>query len=272
MDRTQADIQEMISNEAIFLPLKEKIVMVTGATGLIGSMLVKSFITANDRYDLRIKVIINIRNFKKEKTVYGELFENIRFVIEPNVYCDYIIHTVSPTASKFFIEYPVETIENSVKRAMEVLELAQNNNATMVFLPLMEQYGVPYEVGQKMTEDKVGVIAHLNIRSSYPTAKRLCECICASYAPECDLNVKIVRWDQTFGGGVSLTDNRMPMQFARAVIGKKDIILHTEGKSVREIAELVCEDVADGKISVRVEEKKHGICAWRDYVFRQRKT
>ena len=98
---------------------------------------------------------------------------------------------------------------------------------------------------------------------------------------------------QTFGAGVSLTDNRMPMQFARAVVGKKDIILHTEGKSisnfvyltdavtgilkvlvegdkgqaynvcndkesksVREIAELVCEDVADGKISVRVEEKK----------------
>lgn len=294
MDRTQADIQEIVSNEAIFLPLKEKIVMVTGATGLIGSMLVKSIITANDRYDLRIKVIGNIRNFKKAKAVYGELFENIRFVIDPNVYCDYIIHTVSPTASKFFIEYPVETIENSVKRAMEVLELAQNNNATMVFLSSMEQYGVPYEVGQKMTEDKVGVIDPLNIRSSYPTAKRLCECLCASYASEYNLNVKIARLAQTFGAGVSLTDNRMPMQFARAVVEKKDIILHTEGKSisnfvyltdavtgilkvlvegdkgqaynvcndkesksVREIAELVCEDVADGKISVRVEEKKN---------------
>ena len=156
----------------------------------------------------------------------------------------------------------------------------------------MEQYGIPYEPGQRMTEDKIGIIDHLNVRSSYSESKRLCECLCASYAAEYDVNVKIARLAQTFGAGVPLTDNRMPMQFARSVVEKTDIVLHTEGKSisnfvyltdaltgilttlikgergqaynicndketksVRKIAELVSNDVADGTIGVQTEKK-----------------
>ena len=148
-----------------------------------------------------------------------------------------------------------------------------------------------------MTEDKIGAIDHLNIRSSYSESKRLCECLCASYASEYGVKAKIVRLAQTFGAGISLTDNRMPMQFARAVAEERDIVLHTEGKSisnfvyltdailgiltvllwgepgeaynvcndaetrsVREIAELVATEVSDGKIGVRIEipEKNMG--------------
>ena len=158
----------------------------------------------------------------------------------------------------------------------------------------MEQYGIPYEPGEKMTEDKIGIIDHLNIRSSYSESKRLCECLCASYTAEYGINVKIARLAQTFGAGVSQSDNRMPMQFAKAVINEEDIVLHTEGRSisnfvyltdaisailtilvrgesgqaynvcndaetrsVREIAELVCNEVANGKIKVRIEKKEN---------------
>ena len=46
------------------------------------------------------------------------------------------------------------------------------------------------------------------------------------------MDVKIVRLAQTFGAGVSLSDNRMPMQFAKAVVEGNDIVLHTEGNSI----------------------------------------
>ena len=150
----------------------------------------------------------------------------------------------------------------------------------------MEQYGVPSDAEQIMTEDKTGFIDHLNVRSSYSESKRLCECLCVSYAKEYDVDVKIARLAQTVGAGALLTDNRMPMQFARAVVENKDIELHTEGnsisnfvystdaivgiltiltkgvrgeaynvcndtdsRSVREIAELVASDVANGRIN-----------------------
>ena len=212
--------------------------------------------------------------------------------LSDDVSCDYIIHTVSPTASKYFIEHPVETIRTSVGSTLSILEVAQKNAASIVYLSSMEQYGVPYEPGQTMTEDKTGIIDHLSIRSSYSESKRLCECLCASYASEYGVDVKIARLAQTFGAGVSQDDHRMPMQFARAVIEEKDIVLHTEGNSlsnfvyltdaitgiltlllkgeagqaynicndretraVREVAELVCRETAEGRIQMCVQKK-----------------
>lgn len=97
---------------------------------------------------------------------------------------------------------------------------------------------MPYICGEHMAEDKVGIIDHLNIRSSYSESKRLCECLCASYVSEYSINVKIARLAQTFGAGVALKDNRMPMQFARALIEGRDIVLHTGGRSFLNFAYL----------------------------------
>ena len=147
-----------------------------------------------------------------------------------------------------------------------------------------------------MTEEKTGIIDHLNARSSYSESKRMCECLCASYSSEYGVRVKIARLAQTFGAGIPLSDNRLPMQLARAAAMGRDIVLHTEGKSisnyvyltdaitgiltilergtpghaynvcndketrsVREIAELVAREVADGKISVKTEIPKQNM-------------
>ena len=294
MDKIQADIQEIIDNKDLFFALRDSTILITGATGLIGSMLVKTLLTANEKYGLGIKVIGHIRNPDKAKIIYGEMFDAVEFITDVHIVCDYIVHTVSPTTSKFFIEHPVETIKVSVESTMDILEVAKNCGASLVYLSSMEQYGVPYEAGQRMTEDEVGMINHLNPRSSYPESKRLCECLCVSYAVEYGVDVKIARLAQTFGAGVPLTDNRMPMQFARAVAEGKDLILHTEGKSisnfvyltdaitailtileegvkgeaynicndgetrsVREIAELVSTEITGGKAKVQIEKKEN---------------
>ena len=44
--------------------------------------------------------------------------------------------------------------------------------------------------------------------------------------------MKIARLAQTYGAGAPLSDDRMPMQFAKAVINNRDIVLHTNGKSI----------------------------------------
>ena len=99
--------------------------------------------------DWKLKLLDRFTNLEKAKKIYGEMFTTIGFVMNPRVKCDYIIHTVSQQTQKYFIEYPVETIKSSVESTMEILEIAKSNNATMVYLSSMEQYGVPYSMGRK---------------------------------------------------------------------------------------------------------------------------
>ena len=292
MDRISRDIQSVIRNRDLFGYFSNSTIFITGATGFIGSMLIKTLVSADEKLGLHLKIKGQIRNHEKAINVFGNMIDKIELVTTDDVETDYIIHTVSPTTSKYFMEHPVETIKASVESTISILDIAKKQQASVVYLSSMEQYGIPYNAGEKMSEDKIGVINHLNIRSSYSEAKRLCECLCVSYVEEYGVDVKIARLAQTVGAGVNLIDNRMPMQFAKAAANQQDIILHTDGNSisnyvyltdaivgiltilkkgekgqaynvcndkesrcVREIAELVCHEVANNKIDFRIELK-----------------
>ncbi len=235
----------------------KKKVLVTGASGLIGSMLIKTFECANREYECCVDIIGHARSKQKSRVVLGDVVDRIDMVYADdfnfNVKCDYIIHTASPTTSKFFIENPVETIDTILMGTKAMLELARREKAVFVYISSMEEYGVPYEIGQLMTEDKVGIIDHLMPRSCYPEGKRMCECMCAAYASEYGVDTKIVRLAQTFGAGIPLSDNRVSMQFAKSVVTSKDILLHTEGKSVSNFCYLT--DAIVGILTVAIKGK-----------------
>ena len=56
MNRIQADIQTIISYKDLFEPLRHATVLITGATGLIGSMLIRTLAEAQKAYDLDLKL------------------------------------------------------------------------------------------------------------------------------------------------------------------------------------------------------------------------
>ena len=97
MNRVQADIEEVIRQKELFHCLEGKTVLVTGATGFIGSMLIKTFHAANEYYDLGLKVIGQIRNRNKAEKLFKEIASDIEITKDYHVACDYIVHTVSPT-------------------------------------------------------------------------------------------------------------------------------------------------------------------------------
>lgn len=238
----QEDLENIALSDLPFDELRDSTILITGATGLIGSQLVKSIVCCNRLRSTNIKVIALVRNIEKAKKMFKDIYDNkmVQFiiadimdeiVIEDKV--DYIIHTASVTTSKIFVTKPVHTIDTMILGTKNVLELARNKSVKgFVYLSSMEVYGVTDSELESISESDLGYIDILNIRSCYSEGKRMAECMCAAYAHEYGLKIKIARLAQTFGAGVDYTENRVFAQFAKSVINKTDIILHTEGKSV----------------------------------------
>lgn len=223
--------------------LKNKTVFITGATGLIGLNIINGLLYANSSLNLNVSIVALARNLKRASIKFKKQLEKsnmITFVegkvealpyIESDIH--FIIHGASPTASAYFIEKPVETINTTVVGTMNMLNLAKEKRVeSFVYLSSMEVYGESLSE-EPLTEDKVGYMNPLIVRNCYPESKRMCESLIASYASEYEINAVVVRLAQTFGRGVGLNDNRVFAEFARCAMKKKDIILNTKGKSKR---------------------------------------
>lgn len=211
-----------------------KTILVTGATGLIGKLCVKSLL--NSGYNTQ--VIALVRDEGKAKNIFGEskrltyLVQDINQRINTTRRVDYIIHAASTTSSKDFVEKPVETIYTAINGSRNILEFAKNKRLEgMVYLSSLEIYGVNEK--ENIKERDYGYIDILNPRSSYSESKKMVETMCISYGTEYGVPVKIARLAQTFGAGVSISDNRVFAQFAKAIINKENIILHTKGETKR---------------------------------------
>lgn len=216
--------------------LSGKKILITGGTGLIGSLTIKFLCLLNSVYSLGSKVYATARNKEKALTIAGEnevewIIGNLSDEVKIDA-VDFIIHTACPTQSAFLAQHPVEVINDTVMGAKNIFELAKSSKARVVYLSSMEIYGQIFE-HKKIKENDYGYINHLNPRSCYPESKRLIEALTASYAFEYGVEIMNARLTQTLGAGIAKNDNRVFAQFARAAINGENIVLHTEGKSAK---------------------------------------
>lgn len=243
MERDYAfpDIQGAISLLQDDEPFRNSTFFITGATGLIGSVLVKTLLYLNDLRGFHIRIVALIRRKEKAEEVFGGLVNRkelkllVQDVTQKIAYdgeIDYIIHTASPTSSKFFVTNPVETITDALYGTKNILELGLEKKAkAIVYLSSMEAFGTPDPDLKQVTETDLGYIDISSVRSSYSEGKRICELLCVSYADEYGVPVRIARLAQTFGAAVQINEGRVFAQFAKHAIEKTDIVLHTDGKS-----------------------------------------
>lgn len=227
-----------IGQDIIMSEFEESSILVTGGTGLIGSTLVMGLLEAKN-----IDVYVLARSIRKAKNIFCDYLENkkLHFIIQDisqpipfDLSVDYIIHTASPTSSKYFVDHPVETIHTSIQGTDNVLKFAKEHSIkSLVYLSSLEVYGVTDPMLDSVKELDYGYLDPFKVRSSYSEGKRMVECLCASYYSEYRIPIRVARLAQTFGPGVSYDDGRVFADFARSCIEKRDIILHTEGKTVR---------------------------------------
>ncbi|MCM1181109.1 MAG: NAD-dependent epimerase/dehydratase family protein [Clostridium sp.] len=217
-------------------------VLVTGATGLIGATLVRGLMGYNRFHNGRISVIAYVRNESKARQMFFQYLEDELFQLavgDVNQFTrldgdiDYIIHGASVTSSKDFVDKPVETILTAIEGTKNILELAREKKVKgMVYMSSMEVYGTPFD-RTPLTEEKMGYLNPLSVRSSYSESKQMVETLCVAYFAQYRVPVKIVRLAQTFGPGVAADDGRVFAEFARCAVKGNDITLQTKGETER---------------------------------------
>ena len=250
------DLEALVS-EGIFDDYKSSAIMVTGATGLIGSEIVLAALCANRIKGLNIKIVALVRNIEKANRMFKSVLEDKNLqIIEQDINTrieyagavDYIIHTASVTSSEEITHRPVETILTTINGTKNVLDYASQKSVKgIIYLSSIEVYGKILS-DTPVSESELGYLDLLNPRSSYTESKRAAENLCASYFYECKLPVKIARLTQTFGAGISRDENRLFAQIARSVIDKKDIVLHTQGLSAKSYCYIT--DAIEGILTV----------------------
>ena len=217
--------------------LQGKTVFVTGATGFLGSFIIRTLDYANKNMSLNIKILALVRDESKAKNILREC----RITVVNGDICefpvisddiDYIFHCAAITKSKEMVEKPVQVIEGIVNGTQNILRLAHEKNVkSMVYLSSMEVYGDTNPELEYVKEEDLGFVQIQNARSCYPLGKRMAENICYSYFCQYGVPVKIARLAQTFGTGILKTETRVFYQFALSAIKGENIILHTDGSS-----------------------------------------
>jgi UDP-glucuronate decarboxylase len=219
---------------------EDQTILITGATGLIGKYLVFSILALAKKINIECRVIAQGRSREKLEDIFKENIDNNNLIIwennlkselNPPQKIDYIIHTASPTASKDFINEPIEVIDSIYASTLNILKLSKLQQIkSCVYLSSMEIYGQINE-DIPVKEEDCGKIDLLDSRSSYPQAKRIAELLCAASAKEKDIPVKIARLSMVYGPGMQINDKRVLNYFINQIIIKQPIILQTKGKS-----------------------------------------
>lgn len=229
-----------------------KTVLVSGATGMIGSQVVKRLLEINS-----VKIIALYRNDKKRDLLFLEKNPNLTWIkhdicneLDLADEIDFIVHTAGVTGgSNKHIDAPMTTIKTALDGTVNLLELAKAKAVKgFVYLSSLEIYGKTDFNISTIEETDGGYIDSTSVRSSYSESKRMCETICAAYCKQFNVPAKIVRLAPTYGKGASYNDNRVLCEFAKCIIERRDIVLKSTGDTVRNYCDV--DDAVDAILLV----------------------
>lgn len=213
-------------------------ILVTGATGLIGSCLV-DMLMINPNKDYQVYALG--RNEKRAQARFAQFKDEPSFhfligdVTLP-LACDdpfhFIIHAASNGSPNFFANNPVEVMKSNLFGVSNLIEYGLcHDMKRFLYVSTGEVYGV--SDASLLDESSYGYVDILNTRSCYPSSKRAAETLAMCYAGEYGADVVVARPCHTYGPHFTESDNRVYAQFIRNVLNGDDIVMKSAGTQYR---------------------------------------
>ena len=261
------DIETAIRQTIDFHDYYGKKVLITGASGLIGSFITECFLYANENFNARITVYAMGRSKERLRVRFGEERKGSFQFIESDITTmdirqsfDYIIHAAGYGHPEAFRKMPAEVLISQVVGTQKVLETARfNPNCRVLYISSGEV--------QELVD-------HLTFRACYPVGKKAAETLCISYSEEYKTDVVIVRPGHIFGPNVTKNDNRAATQFILSAAKGVDIKMYSTGEQIRTFSYVA--DCVSGILTALtrgVSKKVYGIssgerCSVREFAMK----
>ena len=217
-------------------------VLITGASGLIGSLLTDALLHYNRQSGKSIHVYAMGRNLERLQARFSRhqadglltlVSHDILQPLDHSQSFDYIIHLASNADPKAYAAHPAGTITTNVIGTYNVLEYARQHPGCRVFLAsTMEVYGT-MPPGNETTEEEFGLIDFNKVRSGYPEGKRVSELMLRSYTEEYGVDGAVGRLGYIYGPTMTDTDSKVVAQFIRKALAHEDIVLKSKGEQRR---------------------------------------
>lgn len=238
IDSYKNDIQQIFNENLPWDKLSGTNILITGATGLIGSTLV-DVLMANPclEYCVYASGRNVVRAQKRFERYYSSDFfhfvtYDVMSSIESDIHFDYIIHAASNASPGSFFSSPVEVMKANILGVSNLIEYGINHGMRrFLYVSSGEVYGEGD--GRVFTEEYSGYVDSLNPRSCYPSSKRASETLCVSYLNEYGADVVIVRPCHIYGPNFTDNDNRVYAQFIRNILKGEDIVMKSSGEQFR---------------------------------------
>jgi len=245
--------------------MQNKHVLVTGASGFVGSHLVDSLLSLGAQ-------VVGVDNFLTgNKNNLTQALANPQFhlieadaIEEPSSYLtslgsiqfEYIFHLASPASPPRYQQHPQLTYRVNSLGTDRLLAFLQKTNPTgrFIFASTSEVYGDPEEHPQK--ESYWGHVNPNGLRSCYDEGKRLGETICGVYHRQFDLDVRIARIFNTYGPRLDSKDGRIISNFITQALAGEKLSVYGDGSQTRSYCYVA--DLVQGLIALAVNNGARG--------------
>ena len=235
------DLNYVIGLDLPWEKLQDKSILISGATGLVGSFFVDVLMMKN-KDGLNCKIYALSRNAQKASEKFtkwtgNDLLSFITYDIKQPLVrndleiVDYVIHMASNTHPMQYSTDPIGTITTNIIGVQNMLNFAVEHHATrFAFTSSNEIYGENRGDVELFDEDYCGYINSNTMRAGYPESKRCGEALCQAYKAQKNLDVVIPRLTRSYGPTMLMSDTKAISQFICKGIAGEDIVLKSAGR------------------------------------------
>ena len=239
----QSDLESLRQENIDYEKLRNKKFLVTGANGMLASEFIYFLMYLNDKDNMNIKIYALSRNEEKIKSKFvGDSNRNDiipiaqdvcdKITIDGNI--DYIVHMASSADPYNIVNNPIGIIKSNILGTFNVLDLAIEKKAEVIFTSTREIYGKMPENIEFIKEDDMGALNCFERRACYPESKRMAETMLVNYNAQYGVNFKNLRIAHAYGPGMNIeNDGRIMSDLISDAVHKRDIVLKSKGDAKR---------------------------------------